>query len=113
MLTQFMSFLERKPHFINLKVGQTRLLHTAYHTEYAGPGRVFAVSFLGGAGYCPNAWAARMNRYTASWPVSPFRGFTVKIRLCPWGRKNPYDPTGRMYRRRRFAITTDPNWIMI
>lgn len=107
-----LNWLERNPHFIRLQVGHTKLVHSAYLTQYAGPGRVLAISFLGGAGYCPSAWAARMSRRTVNWPVSPFRGFTVKLRLRPWSGK-PYDPTGCMYRRRRIAVTTDPNWIMI
>lgn len=59
-----------------LQIGNARLFNFAWHTEHAGPGRIAALRFLGGAGY---VWR----------PHSKIRGFTVSLRLRR-GHKNKY-----------------------
>lgn len=86
-----------------------RLFHTGMHTEYAGTGRVWFVSFFRGAGYCVVLRRGRgrdgMPLEAPGWrPNITIRGFTIQIRTRASSRRPSY---GKPVRRIR--ITTNPN----
>lgn len=85
--------------------------HTGMHTEYCGPGRVWFVSFLGGAGYC---WYVTRGRGCDGKPLEApgfrptigIRGFTFYVRLAPSRIPTNYE---RGKPVRRIALRMNPN----
>lgn len=86
-------------------------IHTGEHTEYAGNGRVWFVSFLGGAGYCwyitrGRGWDGKPREAPGFRPTIAIRGFTFYVRTAA-STTSPYRTHGTPVRR--FRIATNPN----